>query len=341
MRIKSPLANFTDTLDQIKDSAERYAETLRENESATRAVLIDPVLRVLGWDIANPIMVEVEKAIDEGFVDYALYSDNQEIQIIIEAKKLETNLNNKKIFLALVKYAFAAGVKDIFLTDGLIWYHFTDFSPGVQAPTKILSIKDDDLVEIASYLVQRLDAARFWPEAKDVDELAQQLNQLEGEVNGIQLELARLKPLLSLDKTTIPETTLEIEKEHVEIPSEFILLENIEQAKGTKPTKLLLPDGTEVKVATWTAVLIQCSKFTMENNKDIPIPFKDTAGKKVDLISVTRPPSGITYFETEYNGKVVFIYTNYDSNHCIKNALHILKQVPGDLMKTKPAVIFN
>jgi uncharacterized protein YpiB (UPF0302 family) len=38
------------------------------------------------------------------------------------------------------------------------------------------------LVEIDAYLVQQLDAARDWPEEKDVDELSQQLNQIEGAV---------------------------------------------------------------------------------------------------------------------------------------------------------------
>lgn len=53
MRIQSPLSNLCEVLRQINDSAAQYQATLKKNEAATRAVLIDPLLRALGWDIAN------------------------------------------------------------------------------------------------------------------------------------------------------------------------------------------------------------------------------------------------------------------------------------------------
>jgi len=43
-------------------------------------------------------------------------------------------------------------------------------------------LREDVLVEIDAYLVQRLDVARDWPEEKDVDELSQQLNRIESTV---------------------------------------------------------------------------------------------------------------------------------------------------------------
>jgi hypothetical protein len=79
----------------------------------------------------------------------------------------------------------------------------------------------------------------------------------------------------------------------------------------------------------------------MDNNPNIPIPFKDAAGKKVHLLSLARPPRGITYYETDYQGQQLFVYTNYDSNNCIKNSLHILKQVPSDLKEVDSSVIYS
>jgi hypothetical protein len=58
----------------------------------------------------------------------------------------------------------------------LKWHHFTGFDPGKLTPSKILDLHEDILAEIAACLVQRLGAARYWPEEKDVDELSQQLN---------------------------------------------------------------------------------------------------------------------------------------------------------------------
>ena len=329
MRIKSPLANITEVLDQIRDSAELYYDTLRINESSTRAVLIDPVLRILGWDTSNPFMVEVEKSIDQGRVDYALFDVYQEIQVIVEAKKLDANINDKDIFLSLVKYAFSSGVTDIFLTDGLRWHHFTDFKPGQQEPNKSLSLKDDNLVEVAAYLVQRLDAARYWPEDKDVDELSRQINQLTSEINSIKLELAKIKTEAVKEKTDAQES------------SKFEKLKSIGNATRTKPSALKLPNETIVAVKTWTDVLSQCCQFAIEHNQNMKLPLKDAAGKKVNLISEIRPPRGITYYETEYQGKNIFIYTNYDSNNCIRNSLYILSQTDQNEWVTEPSIIYS
>ena len=338
MKIRSPLANFTNVLGQIRDSADLYEGTLRVNESSTRAVLIDPVLRTLGWDTANPFMVEVEKPIDQGRVDYALYDVSQEVQVIIEAKKLDTSLDDKETFLSLVKYAFSSGVSDIFLTDGLIWLHYTDFTPGLQDPSRRLSLQDDDLVEIAAYLVQRLDAARYWPEEKDVNDLSQNINQLESEINAIQLNLAKLQTV----RTEEISATERDSKPAGQLPNEEMTpIAEIGNATGTKPSDLLLPDRTLVSVRTWTDILAHCCRFAMERNPAIRIPYKDAAGKKVNLLSFTRPPRGITYFETEYQGQQVFVYTNYDSNNCIRNSLHIITQLPKEYSQAEPAVVYS
>lgn len=340
MKIKSPLANFTNTLGQIKESAIQYYDALSTNESSTRAVLIDPILRTLGWDTGNPFMVDVEKPIDKGRVDYALNGVDQEIRIIVEAKKLGTDLFEKDIYLTIINYAFSSGVPDLFLTDGLKWLHYNenDIKPGMKEPTKALSLMDDDLVEIAAYLVQRLDAARYWPEEKDVDELSQNIHQLESEITGIQQELARIRQSTKVEevmdeKYETPPT--------VEILDQLTPLADIGNATGSKPASLLLPDNTIVPVRTWTDVLTQCCIFTLERNKNIQVPFRDAAGKKVNLLTITRPPRGITYFETDYQDKLVFVYTNYDSNNCIRNSIHILEQLPQDYKKAVVSVAFS
>lgn len=341
MKIKSPLANFTTILGQIRDSADTYRDTLSANESSTRAVLIDPVLRTLGWDTANPFMVEVEKTIDKGRVDYALIGVDQEIRVIVEAKKLGTNLADKDIYLSLVTYAYSEGVPDLFLTDGLVWLHYNeeDLRPGSKEPTTSLSLKEDELVEIAAYLVQRLDAARYWPDEKDVNELSQSINQLTSDMSAMQLDLAKLKLSTPEGIIRMMDESREPSSSHVE--GEMTLLKDVGNAAGTKPNKLRLPDQTTVSVRTWTEVLVNSCMFTLERNPNISVPLKDAAGKKVSLISLTRPPRGITYFEAEYQGKQVFVYTNYDSNNCIRNTLHILSQLPKELRQHEAAISFS
>src|SRR5713226_7129528 len=178
MRFQSPLSNLCDVLGQIKDSARRYQTTLTTNEAATRAVLIDPVLRALGWDTANTNMVEVEKTLGrEVRADYALKDSNGIPKIIVEAKPLDTNLNQNALVMSLVTYAFNFRLNDVFLTDGLTWKHFNNFQPDNLAPVKILDIANDDLVGCAAYLVQHLDAAQFWPVEENIDDLSRRMEQ--------------------------------------------------------------------------------------------------------------------------------------------------------------------
>lgn len=118
--MQSPLANLSSVLEMVRDSAVSYEQTLKNNEAATRAVLVDPVLRALGWDVANPYKVEVEKTERYGkdriSADYALKS-NSEVAIVIEAKKLGENL--EQFHRQLIDYAFCFRIGRLFLTDGI------------------------------------------------------------------------------------------------------------------------------------------------------------------------------------------------------------------------------
>src|SRR6266545_55655 len=152
---QSPLSNLCDVLNLIKDSAKQYQSTLTKNEASTRAVLIDPVLRALGWDTANTHMVQIEKTLGSVRADYALYDINKDPKIIVEAKALGTNLVQQQLVMNLVTYAFHFQLNDVFMTDGLVWYHYSNFQPKNVTPTRVLDIVKDNPVEVAAYLVQQ------------------------------------------------------------------------------------------------------------------------------------------------------------------------------------------
>jgi hypothetical protein len=342
MRFPSPLSNLCDVLIQIQESANQYKSTLSKNEAATRAVLIDPVLRALGWNTANTNMVEVEKTIDQVRADYALYDGNQIPQIIVEAKALGTNLDQKKLIMSLVNYAFSFGLEDIFLTDGLVWEHFEKFQPGKLEPTRILTLADDDPVDCAAYLVQHLDAAKYWPIEQTIDVLSQRIEELENTVATLQKDFALLSAksvnAQPLQSTTPPK------KEDLPPQEEtlvFISLGNLDGIAGKKPTHYKLPDGTITKISTWKDVLRESCQFVLKHNPAIPIPYPDRVGRKVSLFSYDKPAKGLAFFTTEYNGKTMYVYVNYDSYNCVENAIYILAQVPKALVKNPPAIVLE
>ncbi len=342
MRMQSPLSNLSDVLRQSHTSAKLYQTTLKTNEAATRAVLVDPVLRALGWDTANTDMVEVEKTLGQARADYALYDRNAAVNIIIEAKALGANLSHPSTVMSLVNYAFTFKLQDIFLTDGLIWHHFTNFQPGNIIANKILDIAHDDPIECAAYLVQWLDAAKFWPEEQTIDTLAQQMAQLENIVATLQRDLTQLQgaavpAVLSLMPTPFP---VAVGTARATVPT-FIELTQVDTTLGNKPTHLRLPDGTILKIGKWKDILRECCKWALTMNPTMPLPFPDKSGRKVSLFNIVKPATGISYVTEHYNGQTVYIYVNYDANNCLANALHILKQVPSNYLKTKPAIAFD
>lgn len=354
-RFQSPLSNLCDVLTQIKESAKQYQTILTKNEASTRAVLIDPVLRALGWDTANTHMVEIERTLGAVRADYALYDNNKEPKIIVEAKALGTSLSQQALVMSLVSYAFQFQLNDVFLTDGLIWHHYNNFQPRNVAPTKVLDIVQDNPVEIAAYLVQQIDAAKFWP-VENTDVIGQRVDQLENLVATLQRQMS-LHPVTTAASSATPGTSTSPTIQQipnsaiVQATSQSILssprpeafqdLTSLVNITGKRPTHLRLPDGSIVEVKRWKDVLRESCKFALATNSTIPVPLPDRTGKKVSLFSTEKPATGISYLTEQYNGQTIFIYINYDANNCVSNALYILQFANGATKTMSAAVVLD
>lgn len=99
------------------------------NEAQTRTVLVEPFLKLLGYDATNPFEVILEYSADVGVkrgekVDYAI-KVNGEIGIIIEVKCRTSTLNARHIN-QLYRYFATTDAKIAILTNGLDYWFFTD-----------------------------------------------------------------------------------------------------------------------------------------------------------------------------------------------------------------------
>lgn len=333
MSIISPLASLVETIRQVAASAQREGAALRKNEAATRSVLIDPVLRALGWDIGNTFMVEVEKTHEDTRVDYALYDRNREIKAVVEAKPLGANLADAQTATKLLVYAFSHGVQDVFLTDGMNWHHYADYRPGKTEPKRRISLAEEPLVEHAAYLVQQLDAARFWNEEEDDDTIKTRLAQLESTVTSLRSEVDTLKRgIVVADPPPPPQTGPE--------SAGLIALDAATNLTGKRPRLLRLPTGALIEVRTWKDVLVESCKTVIASTPALPVPLLDAAGKKVALLDKSPPPKGLSHVSANYGNGSVYIYTNYDANHCVMNALHILQHLPKEKRLAEAAVAY-
>ena len=130
-------------IELLQERIRTYEATLRENETRTRMALIDPLLKALGWNPADPGMVTPEYKVSGGWADYALLRPDGRPAATVEAKKLGDSLASHR--MQMLNYANAAGIDYAGLTDGDHWELYNVFKRVRLEEKRILevSIADD------------------------------------------------------------------------------------------------------------------------------------------------------------------------------------------------------
>ena len=112
-----------ETLEQVVEFRNNYTK----NEQAVRTQLIEPILNVLGWKTSNPKFVRPNAPDEDGKIpDYNLLK-NGKTTLIVEAKNLSVDLQNKNIIDQLANYCFKSGIDFGVLTNGVKWLLFKTF----------------------------------------------------------------------------------------------------------------------------------------------------------------------------------------------------------------------
>lgn len=128
------LDQLAETIGRLRLRIEQHRQHIGGHETRTRVILIDPLLRSLGWDTEDPEVVVHEKRVGNLVVDYALI-DRGEVFGLVEAKSLGSKLNDED----WGKYAEQLpGVPVIALTNGNEWRFFPK-SNARQREIKIVS----------------------------------------------------------------------------------------------------------------------------------------------------------------------------------------------------------
>ena len=133
------------------------------HETSTRYIIIDPILRALGWDLSDPGQCVVEYRIQDkqgksGFIDYALLNGRGEPVILVEAKRIgeysdsDDNFDQMDRYLESVETAMVCVV-----TNGQFWeiwlLNERDWQPESEKP---LGLHWRDVNETAERLYKHL-----------------------------------------------------------------------------------------------------------------------------------------------------------------------------------------
>jgi len=112
--------DLADTVERLRTRIQRIVDRGESiGEQDTKAVLIDPLLFALGWDLRDldEVRHEYKGKAQDNPVDYALLMLGQP-RLFVEAKGLGSDLSEHKWISQILSYATVAGVEWCVLTDG-------------------------------------------------------------------------------------------------------------------------------------------------------------------------------------------------------------------------------
>lgn len=301
----SPVATVCQVLQHLCTTAEINAAILRKSEAATRAALIDPLLRVLGWDTSNVQMLEPEKTLGSDLrVDYLLKDASQTPRIVVEAKCLGSVLDKYGYVGKILGYAMALDVQVVCITDGIDWFIHSNLHQGKSDPLHF-SITKTSLLPAANILLRWLDAAQCGHSLPSASEPVKSESEVREET---------VSPSAKPAKKNIPK------KAEYDAFVELQDVQSMSLMPGQKPKEIRLPDGTVKTIKTWKDILVETCLLVLKTNNNLSMPTPDKAGKKRHLFSKTKPLVGSS-LSVPYKQINIFIYTHYSASDCISNAV--------------------
>ena len=122
------------------------------NETATRLQLIDPLLREIGWDTADPDQVQPEYSVGSRSADYVLLSEDAPIAVI-EAKNLDVKIDSGNRLQAH-SYVNTESIRFVIVTNGNRWELYSSALSDTK-PLSVFTISSD------SPFVAAIEAAKI------------------------------------------------------------------------------------------------------------------------------------------------------------------------------------
>jgi hypothetical protein len=367
MSLASPLSQIINVLTETEALAQQHKELLQQNAQATQAALVEPVLRALGWNCNDPRYVRRNLSFHDLELDYALYDDDGTICSLIKVTTLNEDLYSEQLHEPLQVLAEYQDIDYVILANGSAWQFLRPSEEGFLEFFSEIDYQRMQAEQSAQRLITLLDICNFWriQQSDQLTHIHNLIAELQGELNAIRQIDGK-----SIDTKVIAESPSKLiaevqpstqaavsqprtrrRKAHVDVKQseqaidleslEFIPLQELGNVQGKKPQALRLPTGEVIAIRSWKELLIACCHLTLEHNQDLPIPLPDKAGKKVSLFQNTPPKEGLSFEEADYQGQIIFIYTNYDANNQVMNAIHILEYLPAELKQVEAAAAFR
>ena len=237
-----PLEDLVATIEKPKGRIEKHRPLLVHSEALTRYVLIDPLLRELGWDTEDPERVRPEYPDPSGRPDYALIGNDRPISMV-EAKSLGTNLDDTVVRRAM-EYCTGQGVKYAIVTNGERWELYNVLQSGTFEERRLLmlSIAGESTHQCALQLL-----------------LLWRPNLAAGQ------PISASEPILSGESQSPTRDIEQVTNTPPPVPPSdegWTSLVTFRHEKGSPaPSTIRLPDGSEKQTKYWISVMIEVAEY--------------------------------------------------------------------------------
>ncbi len=240
--------NLVKVIGTVRGRIERHRAALSQSEALTRYALIDPLLRELGWDTADPDLVTPEYTVSGKRADYALL-ERGSVVVFLEAKRLEENLSNHRS--QVVAYASELGIRYPALTNGNEWEVYDNSQLVPIEQRRILAVS----LTGAPPAVSALQLLLLWRPNLASGEPVTAREPIVGAV-GVPAQLnitpSPLQPIVDPPQDTPPGENLVDVLSYT--PGRVF-------GSSPTPTSILFPGGEEKPLQSWRGVLRETAEW--------------------------------------------------------------------------------
>ena len=295
-----PLEQLVQVIERLRERIQRHRALLTQNEALTRYVLVDPLLRALGWDTEDPNQVRPEFNPGHGRADYALMA-GEVVQAMIEAKALDRPLSEG--LPQGINYCLMQGTRYFVVTDGQRWELYETHRPVPIAQKRVVAF---DLQAMPPF-EDALKALALW-----------------------RPNLESTSPLVIPEQPVVGVHTGPKPDGDGTVP-----LREYRAKAGTKPPAALhFPDGSEAALKHWKEILIRTCEWLVAAGKLKPelCPIRFGEDSIRYIVHTVPIHSNGSQFHVPYklpNG--VFIETSLSAEESVEKTKRVLAVVGQDL----------
>jgi len=284
--------DFLDLINRLRKIVDKYKSDLEKSEALTRYCLVDPFLKVWGWDVNDPSLVRPEFSTEAGRPDYALLTEGKPL-IYVGVKAL----GRQEKIEQYINYCITTGVPYFVTTDGARWELYDTHLP---KPIQEKKIAEWDILKDEPYkIIQK--AFVIWRLNRELAQPPQPLIAKHVSESFMETTITRGTPISRL---------------------------RIKLGQAIPYRKIIFPDGREYEIKKWRDLLINIVSWLIETGRirreDTPLSSPKSR-KRYILNTEPKHRDGASY---KYPKKIgpYFLELHLGSRTIVRWSVYLLKK---------------